>query len=71
MKRKLAVVVVAYPATPMISSRARFCISAAHTKEDIDEILKICDEIGDILQLKYNKAEYTIEEVLRDGDKNL
>lgn len=57
----------------MISSRARFCISAAHTKEDIDEILKICNEIGDILQLKLssNKIRYTIEEVLRDGEKNL
>jgi serine palmitoyltransferase len=46
LKRNLAVV-VAYPATPMLSSRARFCISAAHTKEDIDEILKICNEIGE------------------------
>lgn len=57
----------------MISSRARFCISAAHTKEDIDEILKICNEIGDILQLKLssNKIRYTIEEVLRDGENNL
>jgi serine palmitoyltransferase len=57
----------------MISSRARFCISAAHTKEDIDEILKICNEIGEILQLKLssNKIRYTIEEVLRDGEKNL
>ncbi|PKC08891.1 PLP-dependent transferase [Rhizophagus irregularis] len=73
LKRNLAVVVVAYPATPMISSRARFCISAAHTKEDIDEILKICNEIGDILQLKLssNKIRYTIEEVLRDGENNL
>ncbi|GBB94875.1 hypothetical protein RclHR1_02430016 [Rhizophagus clarus] len=73
LKRNLAVVVVAYPATPMISSRARFCISSAHTKEDIDEILKICNEIGEILQLKLssNKVRYTIEEVLRDGEKNL
>ncbi|RIA87038.1 pyridoxal phosphate-dependent transferase [Glomus cerebriforme] len=73
LKRNLAVVVVAYPATPMISSRARFCISAAHTKEDIDEILKICNEIGEILQLKLssNKIRYTIEEVLRDGERNL
>ncbi|CAJ0836584.1 14678_t:CDS:2 [Entrophospora sp. SA101] len=52
LKRNIAVVVVAYPATPMISSRARFCISAAHTKQDLDEILKSCNEIGEILQLK-------------------
>ncbi|CAG8445291.1 1112_t:CDS:2 [Funneliformis mosseae] len=73
LKRDLAVVVVAYPATPMISSRARFCVSAAHSKQDLNEILKICNEIGEILQLKYsdNKVRYTIEEVLRDGEKNL
>jgi len=40
------VVVVAYPATPLISTRVRFCVSAAHTKEDIDDVLVACDEIG-------------------------
>lgn len=34
--RKLAVVVVGYPATPMLYPRTRFCISAAHTKEDLE-----------------------------------
>jgi hypothetical protein len=38
-KRGLAVVVVGYPATPIITSRARFCISAAHTHEDLVESL--------------------------------
>lgn len=51
------VVVVAYPATPLISGRVRFCVSAAHTKEDIDTILEACDEIGDILDLKHGKGE--------------
>ena len=51
------VVVVAYPATPLISGRVRFCVSAAHTKEDIDTILKACDEIGDILDLKHGNWE--------------
>lgn len=49
----IVVVVVAYPATPLISSRARFCVSSAHTKEDIDDVLRACDEIGSALQLKY------------------
>ncbi|KAF8749842.1 Serine palmitoyltransferase 2 [Rhizoctonia solani] len=43
----IVVVVVAYPATPLVTSRVRFCLSAAHTKEDIDEVLRACDEIGD------------------------
>ncbi|KAK5077847.1 serine palmitoyltransferase component [Lithohypha guttulata] len=53
LKRKISVVVVGYPATPLISSRARFCVSAAHNKEDMDRLLSACDEIGNVLQLKF------------------
>lgn len=52
LKRKVSVVVVGYPATPLISSRARFCVSAAHNKDDLDRLLAACDEVADILQLK-------------------
>ena len=34
----LAIVVVGFPATPIIESRARFCLSAAHTKEMLDRV---------------------------------
>jgi serine palmitoyltransferase len=54
LKRKISVVVVGYPATPLISSRARFCVSAAHNKDDMDRLLAACDEIADILQLRYS-----------------
>lgn len=54
LKRNISVVIVGYPATPLISSRARFCVSAAHNKEDMDRLLAACDEVGDILQLKYS-----------------
>ena len=53
LKRKISVVVVGYPATPLISSRARFCVSAAHNKDDLDRMLSACDEIGNVLQLKF------------------
>lgn len=53
LRRKISVVVVGYPATPLISSRARFCVSAAHTKADLDRILTACDQVGDIMQLKF------------------
>ena len=53
LKRKISVVVVGYPATPLISSRARFCLSAAHNKDDLDRLLAACDEIGNVLQLKF------------------
>ena len=38
LKRGVATVVVGFPATPIIESRARFCISAAHTPEMIDQV---------------------------------
>ena len=56
LKRKISVVVVGYPATPLVSSRARFCVSAAHTKDDLDRLLEACDEIGDLLQLKFSSG---------------
>ncbi|KAF9882754.1 serine palmitoyltransferase component [Aspergillus nanangensis] len=54
LRRKISVVVVTYPATPLELSRVRFCISAAHTKDDLDRLLRICDEVGNGLRLKYS-----------------
>jgi serine palmitoyltransferase len=67
LKRKISVVVVGYPATPLISSRARFCISSAHNKEDMDRILQACDEVGDILQLKYSTGIAGGQDPLPEG----
>lgn len=55
LKRNIGVVVVGFPATPIIESRARFCLSAAHTKEMLDTALKEINEVGDLLQLKYSR----------------
>lgn len=38
LKRNVAVVVVGFPATPLIESRTRFCLSAAHTREMLDKV---------------------------------
>ncbi|XP_064623882.1 serine palmitoyltransferase 2-like [Lineus longissimus] len=54
LKRGLATVVVGFPATPIIESRARFCLSAAHTKESLDFALGVISEVGDLLKLKYS-----------------
>ncbi|KAI9827834.1 MAG: serine palmitoyltransferase component [Thelocarpon impressellum] len=56
LRRKISVVVVGYPATPLVSSRARFCVSAAHTKEDLDRLLTACDAVGNVLQLKFSSG---------------
>jgi serine palmitoyltransferase len=67
LKRKISVVIVGYPATPLISSRARFCLSAAHNKDDMDRVLAACDEIGNILQLKFSSGVAGGAEALPDG----
>ncbi|XP_060068388.1 serine palmitoyltransferase 2-like [Ylistrum balloti] len=54
LDRGLGVVVVGFPATPIIECRARFCVSAAHTKEQLDKALAIINEMGDLLGLKYS-----------------
>ncbi|KAH3901825.1 probable Serine palmitoyltransferase 2 [Saccharomycodes ludwigii] len=76
LQRNIAVVVVAYPATPLIESRVRFCVSASLTKEDIDYLLRHIDEVGDMLFLKSSSGKmggsldgkpprWDIEEVIR------
>ncbi|KAB5562619.1 hypothetical protein PHYPO_G00020010 [Pangasianodon hypophthalmus] len=55
LKRNIGVVVVGFPATPIIESRARFCVSAAHTKETLDTALSAISEVGDLLQVKYSR----------------
>ncbi|KAJ6463247.1 pyridoxal phosphate-dependent transferase [Mycena vitilis] len=62
----IIVVVVAYPATPLVTSRVRFCVSAAHTKEDIDTVLRACDDVGDVLDLKHGlrpSERWTLDDV--------
>ncbi|KAL2369092.1 serine palmitoyltransferase component [Blastomyces gilchristii] len=76
LKRKISVVIVGYPATPLVSSRARFCVSASHTKEDLDRLLLACDEVGNVLQLKFSSGvaggalpseiDYTVEDEQND-----
>lgn len=70
LKRKIAVVVVGYPATPLISSRARFCVSAAHTKDDLDRLLAACDQTGDILQLKFSSGVAGGRDMVDDAQSN-
>lgn len=52
-KRDVAVVTVAFPATPLLLARARICISAAHTREDLQRALKVINEVSTMVHLKY------------------
>lgn len=55
LKRGVAVVTVGFPATPLILGRVRFCLSASHTKEILDEVLKHAEEVGDLLNMRKSK----------------
>jgi serine palmitoyltransferase len=54
--RKLAVVVVGAPATPVNYPRIRFCVSAAHSREDLADALAAISDIADELSIKFKVA---------------
>lgn len=67
-KTPIVVVVVAYPATPLVTTRVRFCVSASHTKDDIDTVLRACDEIGDVLDVKHLPGErWPLERIINSA----
>ncbi|XP_018019384.1 serine palmitoyltransferase 2 isoform X2 [Hyalella azteca] len=53
--RGVASVGVGFPATKITGARMRFCLSAGHDKQSLDEVLKHLNELGDVLCCKYNK----------------
>lgn len=55
IKMKIATVGVGYPATPLMQGRIRICLSAAHTKEQLDYALEVIDKVADELGLKYSR----------------
>ncbi|XP_054844177.1 serine palmitoyltransferase 3 [Eublepharis macularius] len=55
LAKNIGVVVVGFPATPITESRARFCVSASHTREMLDKVLNALDDLGDFLNLKYSQ----------------
>jgi serine palmitoyltransferase len=55
-KRGVAVVVVGFPAVPLLTARARICMSASHTRADLDYALEQINEVGHLLELKYAKS---------------
>uniref|UniRef100_F1KV35 Serine palmitoyltransferase 2 n=1 Tax=Ascaris suum TaxID=6253 RepID=F1KV35_ASCSU len=57
LKRGLGVVTVVFPATPWSKSRARLCVSADHTKEQLDLALKVLNDIGELAGSKYGSVD--------------
>jgi len=59
LKKRLAVVVVGYPATDWLIGRARFCMSASHTIEDLEFAVKQMDSVAGMVMMSYNQPLLT------------
>ncbi|CAG5019828.1 unnamed protein product [Parnassius apollo] len=53
--RDVATVDVGFPATPLYKSRLRFCLSAAHSREQLDTCLAAIQEVVEELGLQYSR----------------
>jgi serine palmitoyltransferase len=53
LRRNVAIVVAGYPATPLFEARARLCLSASHTREDIDRALESIDEAASRVGVRF------------------
>ena len=60
-------VIAGYPATPLISAKARLCVSAAYNLEDRDRMLRACNGVGDLLMLKFGSGIAGGTEVVGDS----
>jgi len=56
LKRSLAVVVVGFPATPLLLSRSRFCIAASHTREELDAALGLVEAAAAETGVLYDRS---------------
>lgn len=56
LENNIAVVVVGFPATPVLLARARFCLSASHTIPDLEKAIQIIDQVGRDCLLRYGQS---------------
>jgi serine palmitoyltransferase len=54
MEKNIAIVVVGYPATPLLLGRARFCMSSAHTIEQLERAVQNITQVGKSYHIDYN-----------------
>ncbi|XP_050424404.1 serine palmitoyltransferase 2 [Adelges cooleyi] len=65
-KYNIATVGVGFPATPLLQSRIRFCMSAALTKEQLDEVLEVTEKVVDKIGLRYSRKPRPTTHILYD-----
>lgn len=52
MKKKIAVVGACYPITTIFRPKIRFCISSAHTRDQLEHVLMEIDKVAELLGIK-------------------
>ena len=57
LRSQLAVVVVGFPATPLLLARVRFCLSAGHTRAQLEYALMQIEDVADTMGCKYAVAQ--------------
>ena len=60
LKQNVAIVGAGFPATALLEARVRFCISSAHTREMLDHVIDVIDEIGTRLHVKFGHQQESI-----------
>lgn len=65
LEHGVACVTVGFPATSLTGGRVRFCLSAAHTREMLDQALKAIDVCGHMCGVRYSQINphRTLDEV--------
>jgi len=71
LARRVAVVVVGFPASPLLLGRTRFCISAAHTREDLDYALKVIEEVIDLVGVRFGSPIIMSPPALEPGSNDV
>ncbi|RID58819.1 hypothetical protein BRARA_F02087 [Brassica rapa] len=67
--KQVAIAVVGFPATPLMLGRARICISASHSKQDLIKALEVISKVGDLTGIKYFPAAPKKQEAEKDTIK--
>ncbi|KAH0892835.1 hypothetical protein HID58_055264 [Brassica napus] len=69
LRENVAIAVVGFPATPLMLGRARICISASHSKQDLIKALEVISKVGDLTGVKYFPAAPKKQEEEKDTIK--
>ncbi|CCW68817.1 unnamed protein product [Phytomonas sp. Hart1] len=57
-ERGVAIVIVGYPATSLLEGRIRFCISASHTREDLQYTLDVLEDLSQYIYMDFEKSNF-------------